>query len=56
MRAFPVLVVRTINVISIFLRHLKKKGILTENVKFVELDWENFVRYVKTRWFSLQQC
>ena len=34
----------------------RRKGILTEYLKFVELDWENFVRYVKTRWLSLQQC
>ena len=34
----------------------KRKGILTEYLEFVELDWENFVQYVKTRWFLLQQC
>ena len=34
----------------------KRKGILTEYLEFVELDWENFVQYVKTRWLLLQQC
>ena len=34
----------------------RRKGILTEYLEFVELDWENFVRYVKTCWPSLQQC
>ena len=33
----------------------RRKGILTEYLEFVELDWENFVRYVKTCWLSLQQ-
>ena len=34
----------------------RRKGILAEYLSFVELDWENFVRYVKTRWLSLEQC
>ena len=58
MRAFPVLVVRTINVISIifFKGSSRRKGILSEYLEFVELDWENFMQYVKTHWLSLQQC
>lgn len=34
----------------------RRKGILVEYLEFVELDWDNFVRYVKTRWLSLEQC
>ena len=32
------------------------KGILTEFLDFTSLEWENFVRYVKTWWLSLEQC
>ena len=34
----------------------RRKGILTEYLEIVELDWENIVRYVRTCWLSLQQC
>ena len=34
----------------------KRKGILVEYLNFVNLKWENMVRYVKTRWLSLKCC
>ena len=34
----------------------RRKGILTELIDFTGLEWENFVRYVKTRWLFLEQC
>ena len=34
----------------------RRKGILTEFLNFTGLEWEIFVRYVKIRWLSLEQC
>ena len=33
-----------------------RKSILTESLDFTGLEWETFVRYVKTWWLSLEQC
>ena len=34
----------------------RRKGILAEYLEFVGLEWENIVRYIKTRWLSLEHC
>ena len=34
----------------------RHKGILTEYPELVELEWENIVRYVQTRWLSSEYC
>ena len=34
----------------------RRKAILAEYMDFNDLDWNNIVRYVKTRWLSLQLC
>ena len=31
-------------------------GILSDYLDFSNIDWENFTRYVKTRWLSLEKC
>lgn len=32
------------------------KEILVEYIDFVNLQWENMARYLKTRWLSLECC
>ena len=34
----------------------RRKGILLEYSDFVGLEWESIIRYVKTRWLSLEKC
>ena len=34
----------------------KRKGIFVEYLGFVNLEWKNMVRDVKTRWLSLERC
>ena len=33
-----------------------RKGILQEYMDFVGCEWENFTRFVSTRWLSLEIC
>ena len=39
-----------------FKRSTRRKGILTEYIDFVGCEWENFTRFVSTRWLSLETC
>ena len=34
----------------------RRKGILTKFLDFTGLEWEKFVKYVKTQWLPLEQC
>lgn len=33
----------------------KRKGIFVEYLDFLNIEWENMTRYVKTRWLSLER-
>lgn len=39
-----------------FSKSTKRKGILLEFLDFVDLEWGEIVRYVSTRWLSLEKC
>ena len=39
-----------------FKRSTHRKGILKEYMDFVGCEWENFTRFVSTRWLSLETC
>ena len=39
-----------------FKRRTRRKGILREYMDFVGCEWENFTRFVSTRWLSLETC
>ena len=39
-----------------FQKSCHQKGILSEYMDFHGLEWSNVVRYVRTRWLSLQLC
>ncbi len=39
-----------------FKKSTHRKGILQEYLDFTDLQWENIVRYVQTRWLSLETC
>ena len=43
-----------VNLYYFFKDSSRWKSILTEFLDFTGLEWENFVRYVKTRWLSLE--
>ena len=37
-------------------RSTRRKGILQEYMDFVGCEWENFTRFVSTKWLSLEIC
>ena len=39
-----------------FKRSTRRKGIFKEYMDFVGCEWENFTRFVSTRWLSLETC
>ena len=45
-----------VDLYSFFKGSSKRKGILVKYLDFVNPEWENMARYVKTRWLSLERC
>ena len=39
-----------------FSKRTKRKGVLLEFLDFVDLEWGEIIRYVSTRWLSLEKC
>ena len=39
-----------------FRKSTKRKGVLLEFLDFVDLEWGEIIRYVSTRWLSLERC
>ena len=34
----------------------RRKGILQEYMEFCDLEWDEMIRFVKTRWLSREKC
>ena len=39
-----------------FSKSTKRKGVLLDFLDFVDLEWGEIIRYVSTRWLSLEKC
>ena len=46
----------SVDIYYYFSKSTKRKGVLMEYFDFVDLEWEEVVRYVSTRWLSLEKC
>ena len=45
-----------VDVYYYFNKSTERKGVLLEFLDFVDLEWEEIIRYVSTRWLSLERC